>query len=1160
MALDFIPSLLDGLEEYKSLVYNITHHRLPAAVTGLASIHKNHFTAALSRSLGRKILYIAADEAEAVRTCDDLGKMGITAYFCPARDIELRPLEGRSHDYEHNRIETLSHIIKEEFDVAVVCADGASQLTIPPEELQERMVTMRAGAEVSVDACVNALAAAGYERADMVEGTGQFSLRGGILDFFPPDAPHPVRADFWGDTIDTLRYFDIDTQRSLESIKEIHLLPAAELIINNKSALAAKLRTLAKSLRGKAAAAAKERLLREADDMEAGVKCGSPDRYISLLCSYEATIFDYMPKDSLIFVSEHIAVQERLRAGESLMQEEIKNLITDGILCKGMDKFTLSYGEFMAKLSRAVYLETFTRGGYEFDLQALINVNVRQHPVWSGKTSDLIDEIKAMLDGGNRVILLGGTERSCEGLYTDLKKAELPVIQDNAPQLPLFQGITVAQGGLSGGFEYFSTGVVLLSWGRYTQPKEDEQKKRKTKNSLDLQNLNELNLGDYVVHSSFGVGTFGGIQKIKTDGVTKDYIKINYAQSDVLYVPITQLDMVSKYVGGKEGSVVKINRLGSDEWANQKRRVQKHVTEIADKLVKIYAERMKAKGYAFDADTEWQREFEDRFEYPETLDQLKATEEIKRDMERTTPMDRLLCGDVGFGKTEVALRAAFKCMIEGRQCAILVPTTILAWQHFQTAAKRFDAYPFRIEILSRFRTPKQQAEILRRLKRGDIDLIIGTHKLIQKNVEFSDLGLAIIDEEQRFGVAQKERFKERYPAVDILTLSATPIPRTLNMAMSGLRDISSLEEPPQDRHPVQTYIIDHDDGMIAEAIHRELRRGGQVFYLHNKIEDIQNTAARVAEMAPEARVVVGHGQMGEEELSEVWRKLLDHDADILVCTTIIETGVDIPNCNTLIIENACNFGLAQLHQIRGRVGRSSRRAYAYLTVPPFKSLTETASKRLQAIREFTEFGSGIKIAMRDLQIRGAGNLLGSDQSGQVESVGYDMYMKMLSAAVRKVKGEAPMAQDIECLVDIRIEAHIPENYIESSQLRLEVYRMIASVRSEADATDVIDELIDRFGEPPKAVLGLITVSQLRSRAAEAGIKEIRQADGRYLLYSDAINLEIFARLAEKLPRRVTIVDKTPPYIAVKVNTEKSAADNLKEILDALGEAEENAAQ
>ena len=1121
--LGFVPSLADSIEEFKTLVNSIKNHRLPASVTGLAGIHKNHFTAALSRALGRKILYIASDESEAVRLCDDLSKMGLRAYFCPARDIELRPLAGRSHEYERSRIETLSRIVKEEFDVAVVCADGASQLTIPPEELQERMLTISSGSEIPIDSCVASLSAAGYERCDMVEGAGQFSLRGGILDFYPPDAPHPVRADFWGDTVDTLQFFDIDTQRSIEPVDEIHLLPAAELIITDHSALAGKIRSLAKSLRGKAAAAAKEKLLHEADDLEAGVNCGSPDRYISMLCSYEATIFDYMPKNCLTIVSEHLSVQEKLRNSEAFIIEEIKNLIIDGTLCKGMDKFTLSYGEFMAKLGKAVYFETFTRGGYEFDLQALINVNARQHPVWSGKTSDLIEELQALLSGGNSVILLGGTPRSCEGLYEDMKKAGIPVIMDNSPQMPVYKGVTIAEGGLSGGFEYFSISTVLISWGRYVNPASESTRTRKNKNSLDLQNLNELTLGDYVVHSSYGVGTFGGIQKIKSDGITKDFIKINYAKSDVLYVPITQLDMVSKYVGGKEGSTVKINRLGSDEWNNQKRRVQKHVKDIADKLVKIYAERMKAKGYGFDRDTEWQREFEDRFEYPETFDQLKAADEIKSDMERPVPMDRLLCGDVGFGKTEVALRAAFKCMIEGRQCAILVPTTILAWQHFQTAASRFDSYPFRIELLSRFRSSRQQEEILRRLKRGDIDLIIGTHKLIQKNVEFNDLGLAIIDEEQRFGVAQKERFKEKYPSVDILTLSATPIPRTLNMAMSGLRDISSLDEPPQDRHPVQTYIIDHDDGMISEAIHRELRRGGQVFYLHNKIEDIERTAERVGKMAPEARIVVGHGQMNEDTLSEVWRKLLDHEADILVCTTIIETGVDIPNCNTLIIENACNFGLAQLHQIRGRVGRSSRRAYAYLT----------------------------KIAMRDLQIRGAGNLLGADQSGQVESVGYDMYMKMLSAAVRSAKGEAPTAQDVECLVDIRIEAHIPESYIESSQLRLEVYRMIASVRNETDAMDVIDELIDRFGEPPKSVLGLITVSRLRSAAADAGIHEIRQSDEKYLLYSKAINFDVFAKLSEKLPHRVTIVDKTPPYISVKVNAAKSAAENMEEILCAL---------
>ena len=484
--LSFVPSIAESTEEYKSLVNSIKNHRLPAAVTGLAAIHKNHFTAALSSTLKRKILFIAADESEAVRLCDDLGKMGLRACFCPARDIELRPLAGRSHEYERSRIETLSRIVKEEFDVAVVCADGASQLTVPPEELQERMITIATGSEVPVDSCVNALSAAGYERCDMVEGAGQFSLRGGILDFYPPDSPHPVRADFWGDTVDTLQYFDIDTQRSMEPVEEIHLLPAAELIITDNAALAGKLRTLARSLRGKAAAAAKENLLREADDIESGVNCGSPDRYISMLCSYEATIFDYMPKNSLTIVSEHVSVQEKMRNSEAFINEEIKNLLTDGVLCKGMDKFTLSYGEFMAKLGKAVYFETFTRGGYEFDLQSLINVNARQHPVWSGKTSDLIEELQSLLSGGNAIILLGGTPRSCDGLYEDLKKAGLPAVRDNAPKPPLFKGVTIAEGGLSGGFEYFSVGTVLLSWGRYVNPTSEKPKTRRQKNSLDL--------------------------------------------------------------------------------------------------------------------------------------------------------------------------------------------------------------------------------------------------------------------------------------------------------------------------------------------------------------------------------------------------------------------------------------------------------------------------------------------------------------------------------------------------------------------------------------------------------------------------------------------------------------------------------------------------
>ncbi len=1156
-SLEFIPSMLDNLDEYKALIRGVRAGRLPAAVTGLASIHKNQITAALSRTLGKKLLYIAADEPEAVRTCSDLTAMGLRAYFCPAKEIELLPMEGRSHEYEHTRIEALSRIIKEEFDVAVVCADGAAQITVPPEALQERMMTISVGEEADIAACVSALVSAGYERRDMVEGAGQFSQRGGILDFFPPDSPNPIRADFWGDTVDSMNYFDVETQRSIEQIDSIQILPAEELILTDKAELAAKLRGLAAKLRGKSTLVAKEKLLREADDIANGVRCGSLDRYISLLCDYEATIFDYMPMDSVVVVSEHIAVQERLRNSETFMNEQIKALFENGSLCKGMDKFTLSYSEFMQKISSAIFLETFTRGGYEFDLKELVNVNARQHPSWSGKTSELIEDIRSMLNERNSIVLLGGTKRSCEGLYDDIKKAELPVTRDNSPKYPFFNGVTIAEGSLSAGFEYMSAGLIVLSWGRYGRTSSEKKERRRSKGTLEIQNLNELNIGDYVVHTTYGVGIFKGIQKIKTDGIVRDFINIDYAKGDTLYVPITQLDMVSKYVGGNSDSSIKINSLGSDEWSKQKRRVQKNVKVIADRLVKIYAERMKSKGYAFDRDTEWQKEFEEKFEFVETDDQLKAAEEIKRDMEREVPMDRLLCGDVGFGKTEVALRAAFKCMIEGRQCAILVPTTILAWQHYQTASNRFDSFPFKIELLSRFRTPKQQAEIIRKLKRGEIDLVIGTHKLIQKSVEFNDLGLAIIDEEQRFGVAQKERFKERYPSVDILTLSATPIPRTLNMAMSGLRDISSLEDPPQDRHPVQTYIIDHDYGVIAEAIRRELRRGGQVFYLHNKIETIDVVSAKLSELLPDARIIVGHGKMEEEQLSDVWRKLLDHEADILVCTTIIETGVDVPNCNTLIIENAQNFGLAQLHQIRGRVGRSSRRAYAYLTVPPYKSMTETAEKRLQAIREFTEFGSGMKIAMRDLQIRGAGNLLGGNQSGQVDSVGYDMYMKLLNSAVRQARGEAPVAEDVECLVDIRIEAHVPEKYIESSQLRLEVYRKIASVRSQEDAADVIDELIDRFGEPPESVMGLINVSLLRSRAASAGIKEIREVSDRYMLITDQLDLEMAATLSQKLVGRVKIIDKKPPYIAVSVDKSKSTIENLKEILNAIDNKPKN---
>ena len=677
------------------------------------------------------------------------------------------------------------------------------------------------------------------------------------------------------------------------------------------------------------------------------------------------------------------------------------------------------------------------------------------------------------------------------------------------------------------------------------------RKRRKKKNKAEeIRSLADITEGDLVVHSGHGIGRFIGIRKLEMDGVTKDYITIQYAGTDKLYIPVTQLDMVSKYIGPRDDSGVKLNKLSSGEWQKTRSNVKRAVKDMAHELIALYAKREKSVGFAFYPDDEIQHDFEERFPYVETDDQLQSIAEIKADMERARPMERLLCGDVGFGKTEVALRAAMKCVLSGKQCAILAPTTVLAYQHYQTALRRFEHFPVNIELLSRYRTPKQQEEIIKKLKQGRIDLLIGTHKIIQKSVVFKDLGLAIIDEEQRFGVAHKEKFKESFTGVDVLMLSATPIPRTLNMAMSGIRDMSVIEEPPQDRYPVQTYVIEYNMSTIIQAIVRELRRGGQVYYIHNRVETIHACASRLKELLPEARIAVAHGQMNEDEMSDIWEQLVEHEVDILVCTTIIETGVDVPNVNTLIIEDSDRFGLSQLYQLRGRVGRSNRRGYAYFTYQRDKVLTEIATKRLNAMREFTQFGSGFRIALRDLEIRGAGSILGGRQHGHMEAVGYDMYLQLLSEAIAEEKGIQPEKVP-ECLVDIQIDAHIPEKYISSLNQRIDMYRKIMLVNEDSDKSDLIDELIDRYGDPPKSVVGLIDVSLLRNKAAHMGITEISQKNGAMYFYTEYLVPEQIAALQQAYKGRITFNGVGKSYVSVKISPKIRPFDMMRETVELL---------
>ncbi len=1148
--MSFLTSITDKLSSYRELRDAIQKNKLPAAISGLSTVHKAHFISSICAQTGRKAIVVAADDMEAGKICGDLCAMGLESVIFPTRDMDFFPLEGRSHDFEHARVNALSRMLTGDFGAVVLCASAAMQFTLPPEQLEDRMLTLRAGLEITLDKCAAALTASGYERVFQIDGTGQFSIRGGLLDIYPPDSPAPVRLEFWGDEIDSINYFDLDSQRRTDYVPELSILPAVELSTTNWGELADSIEGIASSLISRSSAPAKEQLLKEADEIRGGRKLACVDKFLPLICHREATVLDYLPDDGLIFVSEHVSVREQAKAYESALNEEIKSLLQTGTLCKDLSHFSISSSELMEWFElRTVFMDTFARSAYDVKLKSLFSASLHQNAVWSGSVAVLKEDLHSLLGRGYSVAVMAGTAKAAMSLAHSLSEGDdaVSAFYANSPEELAPGKAMVLEGAYTAGFEYPEALCAVITWGKSNSARKVPA--RKYKRGLAIQDLSELSVGDYIVHSTYGIGIFDGVQSRTSDGVTKAFMKILYAQGDIMYIPITQLDMVSKYIGGGEGGNVKITKLGSGEWQRQKTRVKKAVKDIAAQLTKLYAERKNAQGIAFADDDDWQRDFELRFDYDETDDQLRCIDEIKRDMQSSSPMDRLLCGDVGFGKTEVALRAVFKCVMSGKQCAILAPTTILAWQHYQTALRRFDGFPVSIELLSRFRTAKEQEAILKKIKHGEIDVIIGTHRIVQKDVEFSNLGLAIVDEEQRFGVAQKERFKEIFRGVDMLTLSATPIPRTLNMALGGLRDISVLEEAPQDRRPVQTYVLEYDEGIIAEAIRKELRRGGQVFYLHNNVGTIERTAMKIQELVPEAVIAVAHGQMGEGEMSKIWAKLCEQEANVLVCTTIIETGVDVPNCNTLIIENADRFGLSQLHQIRGRVGRSTRRAYAYMTFKRNKELSEIATKRLEAIREFTEFGSGMRIALRDLELRGAGNLLGGEQSGHMETVGYEMYMKLLSQAVSEEKGEAAPEPETDCRVDLHIDAFIPESYIELLPMRLSVYRTIASIRTEQDRSEVIDELIDRFGDLPDEVIGLCDVALLRNKAASAGISDIKQIDGNYVFYLSRIDMPRVSVLAQKLRGRVMFSPNGKPHITVRPDNKLSILENAQEIVN-----------
>lgn len=1149
---------LQKLPAFAALQQDLRQGRLPAAVNGLGHIHKALWIHGMCRSLHRRAVILTADEAEATRLVEDLTALGERVLCLPARELSLRRMESSSREYEQMRLAALATMAQGGFDCVVAGIEAAIQYTLPPDTLLSRTLDIQAGVTLPVKDPAAALVAAGYERVAQIEGAGQFAIRGGIVDVYPAAAPHPVRIELWGDTVDTISYFDVMTQRRTTSLSAVSIPPAAEIMYDDPLRLAEKIEELCHTLRSKHATEQKETLYKDVDRLRSGRLPASMDKYIPLIYDTPATLFDYC-QDGLWFVSEIGKIRERVRTFHWQLQEDIKGLTAQGELCKGLTDFAMPGDVLQLRLEQkgAVLLDTFAGGLWDIPVKAIYSVTAGQLPVWSGSVELLADDLNDMLHRNMAAIVLAGPEeKAAKVLAEDLQKRGVPAIYAVSPEKPIKGQVLVINGGLSAGAQFPEAGFGIITHGRVGVKRKTVRRVRREKGA-EIHSLSELSNGDYVVHTAHGIGIYEGVHRLELQGVIKDYIKIRYAKGDLLYVPVTQLDLVSKYIGTKDDVQLKLHRLGGQEWKNTKTRVRAVVKDIAKQLIALYGKRMATPGYAFEPDGEWQYDFERHFEYEETDDQLRCIEEIKADMERPVPMDRLLCGDVGFGKTEVALRAAFKCITEGKLCVILVPTTILAFQHYNTIVRRFEGFPVEIEMLSRFRTPKQQQEILKRVARGQVDILVGTHRMLSKDVQLPKLGLFIVDEEQRFGVSQKERIKELAPTVDVLTLSATPIPRTLNMAMSGVRDMSIIEEAPQDRRPVQTYVLEHDTGIVTDAIRRELRRDGQVYYLHNRVESIELCAAGIQSRIPEARVAVAHGKMTEEQLSDIWRQVLEHEIDVLVCTTIIETGVDIPNVNTLIIENADRFGLSQLHQLRGRVGRSSRRAYAYLTFRRGKELTDIATKRLEAMRDFTEFGAGFKIAMRDMEIRGAGNMLGAQQHGHMEAVGYDMYLRLLSEAVNEEKGIQTKEREAECVVDLQISAHIPESYIGDNAGRLEMYRRIADIRTMDDSLDVYDELIDRYGEPPVAVQGLIDVALLRNMAAALNIYEVKQQSDTLLLYQRKLDMEVGSKMTAKLKGRVLISAGAKPYFAVKIAKGLTALDTLREALEAASPTEES---
>ena len=1145
------------LQEYDNLVQALKSGKGPLQVTGTLDSQKVHLMYELGEaSAFAWKLVVTYDDTRAKEIYDDLRSFTSRVWLYPAKDLLFYSADIHGNLMARQRIAVLRRLMEDREGVVVTTMDGLMDHLLPLKYLREQSITVESGQVIDLDAWKERLIAMGYERVAQVDGMGQFSIRGGIVDIFPLTEEVPVRIELWDDEVDSIRTFDLESQRSVEQLEYITIYPAAEVVLSGDQ-LAAGIRRLEKEEKTYEKALREQHKPEEAhrihtiigelrSGLDEGWRIGGLDAYIRYFCPDTVSFPEYFPQgESVIYLDEPARLKEKGETVELEFRESMVHRLEKGYLLPGQTELLYPAAEILARMQKpyAVMLTGLDQKLPGMKVNQKFSIDVKNVNSYQNSFEILIKDLTRWKKEGYRVILLSASRTRASRLASDLREYDLraycPDGQEGESGNAGGEGsgsadtgnpgavntsvrkvrpgeILVTYGNLHRGFEYPLLKFVFITEGDMFGVEKKRKRRKKTNyQGKAIQSFTELSVGDYVVHEEHGLGIYKGIEKVERDKVIKDYIKIEYGDGGNLYLPATRLESIQKYAGA-EAKKPKLNKLGGTEWNKTKTRVRGAVQEIAKDLVKLYAARQEKAGFQYGTDTVWQREFEELFPYDETDDQMDAIDAVKKDMESRKIMDRLICGDVGYGKTEVALRAAFKAVQDSKQVVYLVPTTILAQQHYNTFVQRMKDFPVRVDMLSRFCTPARQKRTLEDLRKGMVDIVIGTHRVLSKDMQFKDLGLLIIDEEQRFGVAHKEKIKHLKENVDVLTLTATPIPRTLHMSLAGIRDMSVLEEPPVDRTPIQTYVMEYNEEMVREAINRELARNGQVYYVYNRVTDIDEVAGRVQALVPDAVVTFAHGQMREHELERIMADFINGEIDVLVSTTIIETGLDIPNANTMIIHDADRMGLSQLYQLRGRVGRSNRTSYAFLMYKRDKLLREEAEKRLQAIREFTELGSGIKIAMRDLEIRGAGNVLGAEQHGHMEAVGYDLYCKMLNQAVLALKGETLEEDSYDTVVECDIDAYIPGRYIKNEYQKLDIYKRISAIETEEEYMDMQDELMDRFGDIPRSVENLLKIASIRALAHQAYVTEvvINRQEVRLTMYQKA-KLQV-----EKIPDMV----------------------------------------